>query len=278
MHFFQENEAVYEFGKDVNKIVNIFTPYDCNKRCIFCTTKSWYKRRSRDYMKLWERNFQRILNNKPNIIVLTGGEVFSNLDWLDNTLLRIRNSGVKCVYVNTSFIGSKADIESYLTIIERYRGIIRGVNISRHGKNDTIPFLETLLDITNVRINIIINDKTDINDYLANWKSHPRAELSFREDYKKITKQKLFKGDAKVLMQLTKCKELKLFSTNYCHFCCNYTFKRNNGQSVRYHRGTMLTSMMIGSHREHMEIILAPNGKIYTDWDKSSDGIDELLK
>ena len=99
--------------------------------------------------------------------------------------------------------------------------------------------------------------------------------LVLREDYRNITRENLFDFNNPVLNFLT--EKFELVSHQYCHFCCNFNFRTPGKLKIRYHRGTNNTSAKIGSLTEHMELILAPNGEIYTDWDMSKEGLYELL-
>lgn len=275
-HFFPEDEALYHFGTSPNSIVNVFVPYDCYFHCPFCTTKEWYK--DINIGKWWE-SFNRVLRNKPKVIMLTGGEPITDLEFLDQILVAIDKSNFPAkqtsVYVNTSFIGATGYLEKAACVLIDHHMSIKGINISRH-KPSEISHREWLRGIIPIRVNILIQGENfNPVEHIKFW-AGKHVEISFREDYKNVTQASLFDFSSPVLKYLT--ENCILQSTNYCHFCNNLTFwDARNNLSIRYHRGLPYTSAKIGTLAEHMEAILAPNGELYSDWDCSSEGIDALL-
>lgn len=182
------------------------------------------------------------------------------------------------VYVNTSYIGDNDRKLQFVFLMNYFHSnnLVGGVNISRHSPMD-IEFLEKFQ--FPIRINAVLKDNGQVEqsaeliDYFKDFKN---ATLVLREDYARINRVNLYDFSSEVLKYLTSNFNLK--EHQYCHFCSNFTFEMpNNPLKIRYHRGTNTTSAEIGVLKEHMELVLAPNGIIYSDWDGSTDGVDELL-
>lgn len=275
-HLFQEFDHVYTIGENACKIVNVFFPIDCKNNCPFCTTKKWYEDANE---KRWKKNFEVVLKSQPNIIVITGGEPMADLDFLHSMLMDILFETPKTtVYLNTSYIGNNATKSAFVSLMNRFysNNVIGGVNISRHMPMD-IEFFD-LFEFP-IRINAVIKNDGQVAqaiELINFFKDFKNATLVLREDYARINRNNLYDFSSDVLKLLTENYTLK--EHQYCHFCSNFTFEMKcNPLKIRYHRGTNTTSAQIGTLKEHMELVLAPNGIIYSDWDGSTDGVDELL-
>lgn len=266
-HTFQPYDYTYNM-QNTCKIVNVFFPENCTNNCSFCTTKEWYK--NIDKNKWWD-NLDKILCGFPEIIIITGGEPLINHEELYKIVTYIRtfdpgNSRLK-LYLNTSWIDSMVDND----IIKFINYNFDGINISRHQPGRIKLFNKIKVPI---RINCIITPKFAPQKYI-DYYIDKKVELVFREDYRNITRENLFNFDSPVLKYLT--SHYELVSHQYCHFCCNFNFITQKELKIRYHRGINTTSTKIGTITEHMELILAPNGEIYTDWNKTKKGLKELI-
>ena len=268
-HIFQEFDHVYTMDKPC-KIVNVFAPFDCNQNCVFCSTKEWYK--DANYEK-WKISLNKVIYSKPNILIITGGEPLLYLDEL-NEILKM---SITCpeVYINTSF---NTNTREFVTLANDFfrKGNLKGVNISRHYPAE-IPFIDKM-DFP-IRINAVLEESNPVVQVksLIDYYKNCKATLTLRENYTKINRANLYDFNGEVLRYLT--ENYLLIEQQYCHFCSNFTFMIPNSKlKIRYHRGTNLTSAKIGTITEHMELVLAPNGIIYSDWDKTTEGVEELLK
>lgn len=267
-HTFQPYDYTYNM-QNTCKIVNVFFPENCTNNCKFCTTKQWYEKVNKEK---WWINLFKIMQSCPEIIIITGGEPLINHKELCEIVTYIRtfdpyNSGLK-LYLNTSWIDSMVDEN----IVDFINHNFDGINISRH-QPGSIKLLNKIK--IPIRINCVITKKFNPQRHI-DYYMNKKVELVFREDYRNITREELFNFNSPVLKYLT--SHYELVSHQYCHFCCNFNFITQKELKIRYHRGTNTTSTKIGTITEHMELILAPNGEIYTDWDKSKQGLKELTQ
>lgn len=273
-HFFQETDFEYVIGTNPEAQINVFFPVDCKNNCAFCTTKKLYvgtPDRGEKYVQSrilhWKKMFANVCKSNLHTIIFTGGEICYDLSLLDSSLAMCEEYK-KTVYLNTE-LPEDINILNVATICNKY-SCIQGINVSRHIL-DRI-FNEKLFKAP-IRINVLVTPSCQCQDYINFWKDH-NIELSFREDYSKITKDNLYDTNAPVLLWLT--KYAKLVSMTYCHYCSNYSFITKEGLKVRYHRGLPYTSGKIGCLTEHMELVMTPTGVITTDWDFRTDGLAEL--
>lgn len=282
-HLFQPFDYTYDISKGC-KIVNVFFPQDCENNCPFCTTKSWYKDTNIDK---WWISLIKVMTSEPDIVIITGGEPLSNHQLLKEVVFLIRKLGKDNLelYINTSPTEEMIDHGLFPFINENFNGL----NFSAHNFNMTDTLLRYFIYNLNIpiRINYVLPENVDlqfVEDIIEHFYNYVMAirnhgydtTLVLREDYRNITRENLFDFNTPVLNFLT--EKYELVSHQYCHFCCNFNFRTLSKLKIRYHRGTNNTSAKIGSLTEHMELILAPNGEIYTDWDMSKEGLDELIK
>lgn len=271
-HFFQETDHEYTIGTNPEAQINVFFPIDCKNNCEFCTTKRLYREPvQKSYIESriphWRHMLLNICESNLHTIIFTGGEPCYNIPLLDFSLALCEKHR-KTVYLNTE-LPEDVDILNVATVCNKY-SCIKGINVSRHtlARN----FSESLFKAP-IRINILITPSCDCQAYIDFWKEH-NIELSFREDYSKITKDNLYDTNTPVLLWLT--QHCKLISMTYCHYCSNYSFVTKEGLKVRYHRGLPYTSGKIGCLTEHMELIMTPTGIVTTDWNFTTDGLAEL--
>lgn len=226
------------------------------------------------------------MTSEPDIVIITGGEPLSNHQLLKEVVFLIRKLGKDSLklYINTSPTVEMFDYGLFSFINENFNGL----NFSAHDISMTDTLLKSFISNLNIpiRINYVLPGNVDllfIEDIINHFYSYVamigngyNTTLVLREDYRNITRENLFDFNTPVLNFLT--EKYELVSHQYCHFCCNFNFRTPGKLKIRYHRGTNNTSVKIGSLTEHMELILAPNGEIYTDWDMSKEGLDELIK
>lgn len=266
-HTFQPYDHTYNM-ENACKIVNVFFPTDCKQNCALCTTKEWYKEINEEE---WRKSLKKLMENDPDIVIITGGEPLVDHSKFYETVKYIKrfnpyNYKLE-LYLSTAWYDWTISKE----LIDFINTEFNGINISRHDPRNIIGFDKIKIP---VRINCMITPDLVIENHIDYFINH-KATLVFREDYRYVDRKELFEFDSPVLKFLTDHFELE--SSQYCHFCCNFNFKTQKELKIRYHKGTNLTSAKIGNITEHMEIILAPNGEIYTDWNKTKEGLNELL-
>ena len=263
------NEVEYLTGKNEGKMLSAFFPIDCNKKCIFCTTKQYYNTINEN---LFREQLINIASSNVEEVIFTGGEPLSDIKLLKQYLDIVHN---KIVYINTCLDLDDSIIDEVINLINSYK-CIKGVNISRHALNNKgINIIRKLH--CNVRINIVGYKIEDISKYVKLWSNiKDNLELSFREDYRNINLNNLHQFDTPTLFYLT--KNYTFYSQIYCHVCNKYIFVTPTGLVIRYHRGLPNTRLKIGNILEIQELVLFPSGKLCTDWDYTDDGIEEIKR
>lgn len=255
-------------GRD-NLAVTVFVPYDCNNNCHFCTSKSMYRNCTTDKTKIL--NIIKNLN-KVDIkeFVITGGEPFSDLDFLQEMIDNINID--KDIYINTTLpiIYPTKEILSFI----KYNKKIKGLNISRHSNlfiedikifNSAI-FNDDLISMIEkpVKINCVIQNNLSIPQLLERWNKVENCRLSLRRDYTKINNSNLKTLKDDVINTLTRyCTYIDHSGCDVC-FDVRFSYDKLN---VSYHRGLELSSIQIGNTIIINDIIVKPNGEIYYDWD-----------
>lgn len=282
-----DSEVTYTPDTKKDKMCTVYFPADCKNNCKFCTSKAFYRvnRPNREKVLKW---LQSLANSSVSEIVFTGGEPMSDLDLLEEMLEICKE---KNVYINTTFLNKgKA---KFIDLVNRY-SCVKGVNISRHCETfsedclllNGIAYDEDMLDIkTNVRINCFVGErisKFKMEKILNRWediwtqKKDNLLDISFRHDYNLITPEILHLLDTDSIKAATEVGEY--YGRVYCHACDKVLFKTKKGMDFRIHRGLQNTRVKIGNIVEMQELVLFPDGELCTDWDKTTDGLEEFMK
>lgn len=187
--------------------VSIFVPYDCDNSCPFCINK-------KEYVDTSNFNLQKILDSivemdkiSPNCdFVLTGGEpfTFSKIDILWTILETIKHCrSHHKLYINTTLpVKTAKDYSTLMKTLSLYKGVITGLNVSRHAKHNVKVFrtkkrdVEMLKEIQNacpLRINCVLYNDTAFDfPALRNFKNvYDGFNIQFRKDYVKTTYEDL---------------------------------------------------------------------------------------
>ncbi len=286
-YILSDSEVTYTPETKKDKMCTVYFPNDCNNNCKFCTSKAFYKDNVPNPTEVldWLKAFR---NSNLTEIVITGGEPMSNLDLLEKMLKICSN---KNVYINTTFLENGKD--KFINLINKYKNV-KGINISRHSESyekdkkilNSISKDEDVLGInTNVRINCFVGDKilvdkmkSIINRWEPIWeqKKDHKLDLSFRHDYNKMLPETMHLLETESMKAATEIADY--YGRVYCHACDKVLFKTKKGMDFRIHRGLQNTRIKIGSIVEMQELVLFPDGKLCTDWDKTTDEIKEYLK
>lgn len=269
-----------------NLSVTIFMPHSCSNNCKFCTSKDDYH--------IHKGNLEAVLKSirktsktkffRENVksFVITGGEPFASLDALEKILNAIPEKYP--VYVNTTGPTNVYSAEELIDFINHSR--ITGINISRHKKTykkDTEFFSPNILkdeDIAkihrSVKINVLTTEKTDIKAYIDRWKKYNNVYLSFRADYRKITKDNLRSLSEPIINNIYAFREkerCKHVHHGGCDVCFDITFLLKTKKKPFYfglHRGLEHSSFIAGPYLFINDIIIHQDGLITYDWDRNS--------
>ena len=286
-YILSDHEVSYTPDTQKDKMCTVYFPNDCNNNCKFCTSKVFYENNipNKEAVLEWLNAFY---DSDLTEIVITGGEPMSDLDLLEEMLYLCRN---KNVYINTTFL--EEGKERFINLVNQYKNI-KGINISRHCEtyeedskllNNIAKDEDVLLIDTNVRINCFVGDKIredKMAKIIRRWepiwekKNNNALDLSFRHDYNKIVPETLHALDTESICAATTLADF--YGRVYCHVCDKVLFKTKKGMDFRIHRGLQNTRIMLGNLIEMQELVLFPDGYLCTDWDKTTDGIDEYLK
>lgn len=263
------NKVILKKGRE-NLAVTVFVPYDCTNNCSFCTSKNMYKTCSKD-----KESILKVLKimNKLDItdIVITGGEPFANLNYLQEIIDVIED---KNIFINTTLPIMYPDAENDILNFIKKNKKITGINVSRHKNSfeeDTITFnsniftdeLISKIDKP-VKINCVIQDGLSIPILLDRWNKVKNCRLSLRADYTKITTANLKTLNDDVISNLL--LYCSYISHGGCDVCFDVSFAYNN-LNISYHKGLEFSSIQIGNTILINDIIIKPNGASYYDWD-----------
>lgn len=282
-----DSEVTYTPDTKKDKMCTVYFPADCKNNCKFCTSKIFYKenRPNKEKVLKW---LYALANSDVSEIVFTGGEPMSDLDLLNEMLEICKN---KNVYINTTFLN--VGKERFIKLINDY-SCVKGVNISRHSDSYYIDSImlndiasdEDVLDInTNVRINCFVGEKISkdkMQSILNRWekvwerKNNNSLDVSFRHDYNIMNSNNLHLLDTESIVAATEVGEY--YGRVYCHACDKVLFKTKRGMDFRIHRGLQNTRVKIGKIVEMQELVLFPDGELCTDWDKTTDGLEEYMR
>ncbi len=286
-YILSDSEVTYTPETKKDKMCTVYFPHDCKNNCKFCTSKEFYKTNvpNKEAVLDWLHAFEK---SDLTEIVITGGEPMSDLNLLEEILKICKN---KNVYINTTFL--EEGKEEFIKLVNKYKNV-KGINISRHG--ETYKLDSTLLkgiakdeDVltinTNVRINCFVGERINVEKMkkiLKRWepiweqKKNHTLDLSFRHDYNKVVPETMHSLDNESINAATELADY--YGRVYCHVCDKVLFKTKKGMDFRIHRGLQNTRIKIGNIIEMQELVLFPDGCLCTDWDKTTDGIEEYLK
>lgn len=282
-----DSEVTYTPLTKKDKMCTVYFPSDCKNDCNFCTSKNFYKKNRPDRVKVlkWLKS---LANSDISEIVFTGGEPMSDLNLLGEMLEICKE---KNVYINTTFLENRKD--EFIDLVNKY-DCVKGINVSRHSDSFDIDSVmlkgiarddEFLKVKTNVRINCFVGEKIlkdKMERILSRWekvwekKNDNSLDVSFRHDYNTVTPESLHLLDTESICAATEVGEY--YGRVYCHACDKVLFKTKRGMDFRIHRGLQNTRVKIGNIIEMQELVLFPDGVLCTDWDKTSDGLDDFLQ
>lgn len=258
-----------------NLSVTIFIPVDCSNNCNFCTSKNEYCEQEYNLKKVIKSIKKLNKNEDIKSYVITGGEPFADLKVL-NKILKAIEFG-KDVYVNTTLPTNKYTEEELITFINQSR--ISAINLSRHTSNiekDKLMFSDyiasdNILNKINkpIKINCFVTNNTDLLAVINRWYKYKNVYLTFRADYRRITKETLRKLDDEIALKILNIKNVKHLYHGGCDVCFDMTFKYADDFIFSYHRGLEHSSISFGDNYVVInDIIIWINGKCYYDWDK----------
>lgn len=262
-----------------NLSVTVFVPSKCENNCTFCTSKLDYD--------AYECNIDKVLKkirklSKTGFVkecvdsfVLTGGEPFADLDVLEQILDAIPKE--KRVYVNTTFPTNTYSENELALFVNTHR--IDGVNISRHcetfeqdtkmfSKNIAKDGIVRMLNVP-VKINALLKDGSKVETYLKRWESYNNVSISFRADYREVTRETLRLLSDPILDKMYEIGGAQYLRHGGCDVCFDVVFLYNNHMFFSYHRGLESSSVPFGSNLLVNDVIVFQDGVIAYDWDRT---------
>lgn len=262
-----------------NLSVTVFVPSKCENNCTFCTSKPDYD--------AYECNVEKVLKKIKKLsrtdfvkqcvesFVLTGGEPFADLDVLEQILDVIPKN--KRVYVNTTLPTNTCSEGDLALFVNTHR--IDGVNISRHCETfegDTKMFSKNIakdgivrMFNVPVKINALLKDGSKIDTYLKRWEPYENVSISFRADYRQVTRETLRLLSDPVLDKMYKTKGVEYLRHGGCDVCFDVVFSYNNRMLFSYHKGLESSSVPFGSNLLVNDVIVFQDGVIAYDWDRT---------
>lgn len=252
-----------------NLACTIFVPVDCKFGCPFCTSKHLYSKQ----LASINQDIEHIKAiNKVSAVtefVFTGGEPFADL----SALKTLVDACEKKVFINTTLplFDNIDEVIDYINTEDK----IHGINISRHMSFN----FKNVADISvidrikkPVRINSVIGanpseEQFDKIEEFINFWSSPSRFVNLRQDYRYTNRETLKVMDAVDDW----CLERYLYMGTNCCMVCNTEFFGDKNHRFSYHRGLQFSSFIKGNKLYIGDIIVAPNGKIFYDWDFSVD-------
>ncbi len=261
-----------------NLSVTVFIPSDCSNNCKFCTSKQSYHERVSNLDSVLS-SIKRFLKEDPlashvQSFVITGGEPFADLTILSKIIKAIPHRYK--IYVNTTLPTNRYDEKTLAKYINTHR--IDGLNISRHCdtfEQDTLMFSKNIasdifVEMVNcpVKINSVVSKDTNFAARLKRWKNYSNVHVSFRADYRKVTRESLKDLSDPVIGAILEINKVKHVSHGGCDVCFDVSFRRKN-QYFSYHKGLEHSSVPMGNNGEYLivnDIIIKQDGEISYDW------------
>lgn len=261
-----------------NLSVTVFIPSDCSNNCRFCTSKQSYHERVSNLDSVLS-SIRRFLKEDPlaehvQSFVITGGEPFADLTILSKIIKAVPHRYK--IYVNTTLPTNRYDEKTLARYINTHR--IDGLNISRHCdtfEQDTLMFSKNIasdifVEMVNcpVKINSVVNEDTNFAARLKRWKNYSNVYVSFRADYRKVTRESLKDLSDPVIGAILEINKVKHVSHGGCDVCFDVSFRRKN-QYFSYHKGLKHSSVPMGNNGEYLivnDIIIKQDGETSYDW------------
>lgn len=255
-----------------NLALTIMIPFDCPNNCPFCESKKEYAKNRPHISEVINaiKHFFRD-NNTLDVpeVVITGGEPMANMLVLKSIINVIPSD--KDIYINTTLI--KHNFDAFVNLVNN-EPQIKGISVSRHYAtyerdckmlHGIVPDDYFDLITKPVRINCVVNSKTNIYEIMNRWEGR-NVELSFRENFNTMTAEELHNPYSGYL--LTLATGLRYIGHTQCKVCDTTTFKSLGGLTVRYHKGVKNTFIHLEKNKyEINDIIIRQDGKMFCDWD-----------
>lgn len=254
----------------IDTTLTIHVPTPCKNNCSFCINKYYYKNIEPDWNKI-DRNIPLVLDRYGKYIqniVISGGEPFEDIDSLIQLCIFIKHHINKNIYVNTQFPSDKYNEfieESYM-----FSKCVDGISISRHKefktKSITKEQILKLASFMSVRLNCIFNEQTDVDNIIKEYKD-TNITVNFRRDFRYITKDNLHIIEPELISKLGDCY---IVDRSRCNICDTkrVILKDNYKADFYIHSGIENTCVrIIDDYYELHDIVIAPDGNAYDDWD-----------
>ena len=268
----------YHCGRN-NLALTIQVPYDCPNNCPFCTAKEKYKNERPNFIRV-KNVMETILHGRFPIkdVVFSGGEPSANINKLQELINKVPSN--KNVYINTTLLSST--YEDFVNLVKK-NPKIKGVNISRHASSfeeetallhhiATDEQIGALARLISVRINVVLYQDIDIEKIIARWNKYSGIEISFREDYRKVTSEKELCEENYFTAKLNSL--FNYINHGGCNVCHTHQYNLPSTEmTIRYHRGFEHTLIEHEDYFEYNDIIIEPNGEVLLDWEYKEENI-----
>lgn len=265
----------------------IFVPYDCDNNCPFCINKKEYADTSKfDLNKILDSIVTMDKISPECDFVLTGGEpfTFSKMDILWAILETIKHcKGHHDLYINTTMpVRTTEDYTAMIKTLNRYRGVITGLNVSRHSKFNVqvfqdvrhdVAMLKTIEMYCGVRINCVLyKDAIDETTALQIFKEiYKDFKIQFRKDYVSTSYEDLMTVDQQ-FVKLRNLYDARRFQTSLTFGINRTSWEVCPG--VSYHVTLPYSKIPTDDGDILIDVIINQEGKIMDDWNDFGQELD----
>lgn len=271
--------------------VTIFAPYDCNNNCPFCINKKDYKDNPTFDMNKVIKSMEVMNKITPNCdFVITGGEPLASIHLLERILMTIEFMNLRGanhkVFINTTLPVEKKDIY----ILNKWKNVITGLNISRHVKDYVVESNDILLSYLKipVRINCVLytqEEATYAHEVVDRFKDFPIVNgIQFRDNYVGVKFDNLYNMESnKILKELLKSfnktiDECEFHYSSFrwdCQIAPNIKFHRTMCYSkLTYNKIVDEYNNPLENMTEINDVIINPRGDILDDWNEHGEILD----
>lgn len=258
MHF-------YKWGRN-NLAITVHVPNACTNNCAFCVNNKLYETHKPNTAQVLQ-SCKTLAKTEVPDVVISGGEPMQDIKFL-YSVCRIFHD--KNVFINTSLI--KYNFGEFVTFVNE-TDCVKGVNISRHADDYLAETLNNIAPDESfnaikkpIRINVVMGEDTHYVNIINRWERYSYP-VAFRADF-----TKMHKADLHTLEDLPSVfLSMEMIGHTRCDVCNTLTFRNpaNDNHNVIFHKGLQHTSIVSenGICHELNDIIVTPDGKVFTDWD-----------
>ena len=285
-----KNEGINYIIPPHGVTLTFHVPSKCRSNCPFCIVNQNYYNDDLKPSNDAIRKAAEALVNADFVgnFVISGGEPLDNMDFVMfiSRSLYEGNDGRKPVYINTQMPADKfwdfwyrwnSDFGNRCV-----KRLISGMSISRHAARNSDEhfsieglqdhFIKQFAEKLSIRINCVLNDKTDIAGVVNRWKDAP-VTVNFRRDYMKLTSEELHEPSDELKTKLEEAGFMGILHVDGCNICDTkcLLFKEQTKAKFYLHSGLYSTCLKHtfsgkGFYELH-DLVVLPDGRVFDDWD-----------